>query len=55
MNVPTTKKQMADFIFPSAKEQLEQYFNKGGIAIGRVVVGLSVLRRLGWLKNRQDT
>ncbi|MDD9903607.1 MAG: ABC transporter substrate-binding protein [Rhodospirillaceae bacterium] len=32
MNVPTTKKQMADFIFPSAKEQLEQYFNKGGIA-----------------------
>ena len=32
MKVPTTKKQMADFIFPSAKEQLEQYFNKGGIA-----------------------
>lgn len=32
MNVPTTKKQMADFIFPSAKQQLEQYFNKGGIA-----------------------
>jgi len=32
MNVPTTKKQMADFMFPTAKEQLEQYFNKGGIA-----------------------
>ena len=32
MKVPTTKKQMANFIFPSAKEQLEQYFNKGGIA-----------------------
>ena len=32
MKVPTTKKQMADFIFPSAKEQLEKYFNKGGIA-----------------------
>lgn len=32
MKVPTTKDQMADFMFPSAKEQLEQYFNKGGIA-----------------------
>jgi len=32
MNVPTTKKQMADFIFPSAKEQLEQFMNKGGVA-----------------------
>ena len=32
MNEPTTKKQMSDFMFPSAKDQLEQYFNKGGIA-----------------------
>jgi len=32
MNVDTTKKQMADFLFPTAKEQLEQYFSKGGIA-----------------------
>ena len=32
MNVETTKKQMADFIFPTAKEQLEKYFSKGGIA-----------------------
>jgi len=47
MKVPTTKKQMADFIFPSAKEQLEQYFNKGGIAasaassLGLVFSGVS--------------
>ena len=32
MKVETTKKQMADFIFPSAKEQREKYFSKGGIA-----------------------
>ena len=32
MNVETTKKQMADFIFPTAKEQLEKCFSKGGIA-----------------------
>ena len=32
MSVETTKKQMTDFIFPTAKEQLEKYFNKGGIA-----------------------
>ncbi len=32
MKVETTKKQVADFIFPSAKEQLEKYFSKGGIA-----------------------
>ena len=32
MAVETTKKQMADFIFPAAKEQLEKYFAKGGIA-----------------------
>jgi taurine transport system substrate-binding protein len=32
MKVPTTKKQMSDFIFPSAKEQLAKYFNKGGVA-----------------------
>jgi len=32
MKVETTKAQMADFVFPTAKEQLEQYFNKGGIA-----------------------
>lgn len=32
MNVAITKKQMADFIFPTAKEQLEKCFSKGGIA-----------------------
>ena len=32
MKLETTRKQMADFMFPSAKEQLEKYFNKGGIA-----------------------
>ncbi|MFY0611288.1 MAG: ABC transporter substrate-binding protein [Hyphomicrobiaceae bacterium] len=32
MKLPTAKKQVADFIFPTAKEQLEKYFNKGGIA-----------------------
>ncbi len=32
MKVETTKKQVADFIFPTAKEQLAKYFNKGGIA-----------------------
>jgi len=32
MDVPTTKKQMADFIFPSAKDQLKQFFGKGGVA-----------------------
>jgi taurine transport system substrate-binding protein len=32
MKLDTTKKQMADFIFPSAKEQLAKYFNKDGIA-----------------------
>ena len=32
MNVETTKAQMADFIFPSAKEQIEQFFGQGGIA-----------------------
>ncbi len=32
MDVPTTTKQMADFIFPSNKEQLEKYFGKDGIA-----------------------
>ncbi|MEM7748607.1 MAG: ABC transporter substrate-binding protein [Pseudomonadota bacterium] len=32
MNVETTKKQMADFIFPTAKEQLAKYFSKDGIA-----------------------
>ncbi len=32
MKVDTTKKQISDFIFPTAKEQLAKYFNKGGIA-----------------------
>ncbi|MAH85345.1 MAG: taurine ABC transporter substrate-binding protein [Rhodospirillaceae bacterium TMED8] len=32
MKLDTTKAQMADFIFPTAKEQLEQYFGKGGLA-----------------------
>ncbi|MBX2867334.1 MAG: ABC transporter substrate-binding protein [Acidiferrobacterales bacterium] len=32
MDVETTKTQMADFIMPSAKEQMEQYFSEGGIA-----------------------
>ncbi len=32
MAVETTKKQMADFIFPSNKEQMEKYFGKDGIA-----------------------
>lgn len=32
MTVETTKKQVADFIFPTTKEQLEKYFSKGGIA-----------------------
>ena len=32
MDVPTTKKQMAGFIFPSAKDQLKNYFGKGGVA-----------------------
>lgn len=32
MEIPTTKQQMAGFIFPTAKEQKEKYFSKGGIA-----------------------
>lgn len=32
MKLDTTTKQMADFIFPSTKEQLAKYFNSGGIA-----------------------
>lgn len=32
MDVPTTKAQMADFIFPSSSEQMKKYFGKGGIA-----------------------
>jgi taurine transport system substrate-binding protein len=32
MKVPTTKSQMANFIFPSSNEQLKTYFNKNGIA-----------------------
>lgn len=32
MDIPTTTKQMADFIFPTSKEQLEKYFGKDGIA-----------------------
>jgi taurine transport system substrate-binding protein len=32
MNVETTAAQMADFIFPTAQEQLDTYFGKDGIA-----------------------
>lgn len=32
MDIETTKSQMADFMFPSSKEQLEKYFGKNGIA-----------------------
>ena len=32
MSVELTKKQMADFIFPTSKEQSDKYFGKGGIA-----------------------
>ncbi|MEM9356541.1 MAG: ABC transporter substrate-binding protein [Pseudomonadota bacterium] len=32
MKIETTKSQMADFLFPSNKEQLEKYFSKDGIA-----------------------
>ena len=32
MDVETTKTQVAGFSLPSIKEQLEQYFSKGGIA-----------------------
>lgn len=32
MDVPTTKAQVADFIFPTTKEQMSQYFGKDGIA-----------------------
>ena len=32
MDVDTTKTQMAGFIMPNAKEQLEKYFSKGGVA-----------------------
>ncbi len=32
MDLPTTTKQMADFIFPTNKEQLEKYFGENGIA-----------------------
>jgi taurine transport system substrate-binding protein len=32
MDFETTKAQMADFIFPTAQEQIDTYFNKGGIA-----------------------
>ena len=32
MSVETTKAQLADFIFPTSQEQLDQYFGKDGIA-----------------------
>ena len=32
MKVETTKKQMADFMFPTSKEQIDQYFGKKGTA-----------------------
>ena len=32
MDIETTKSQMAGFVFPTKREQLKEYFNKGGIA-----------------------
>ncbi len=32
MDIPTTKAQMASFIFPTSKEQKEKYFGRDGIA-----------------------
>ena len=32
MTAEATTKQMADFIFPSNQEQLDKYFNEGGLA-----------------------
>ena len=32
MDFETTKAQMADFIFPTAAEQIATFFNKNGIA-----------------------
>lgn len=34
MDMPTTQTQVADFLMPSNKEQLEKYFGKDGIAAG---------------------
>jgi len=32
LSVEATKAQMADFIFPTAEQQLNEYFNEGGMA-----------------------
>jgi len=32
MDVSTTKNQMAGFVFPTAAEQISDYFGEGGIA-----------------------
>ena len=32
LSVEATKAQMADFVFPSAEQQLAEYFNEGGLA-----------------------
>jgi len=40
LDVDTTKAQMADFIFPSAEDQLDNYFNADGLATAAIgVVG----------------
>jgi len=40
LDVDTTKAQMADFIFPSAEDQLDNYFNAEGLATAAIgVVG----------------
>ena len=39
LSVEATRAQMADFYFPSNQEQLEKYFNKGGLADVAIGVG----------------
>ncbi|MGB7306083.1 MAG: ABC transporter substrate-binding protein [Burkholderiaceae bacterium] len=40
MKIDATKAQMKDFVFPSAKDQVTKYFNKGGLAAEAIgVVG----------------
>jgi len=38
LSVEATKAQMADFTFPSPEEQLNRYFNKGGLASAAIEV-----------------
>lgn len=47
MDIPTTRDQMAGFMFPTAEEQANKYFNKGGLAVsGAESIGL-VFRKPG--------